>query len=115
MFIMNELDEVSVGHKSSIIQKMVAYKSRVEVALTFKSKTAARLIVNNLNVSKGSGTQLMYYMALIIITFNTFSSISSYTICFHVGNSCGPFNKESKNVITYRKQIFLKHIISLKT
>jgi hypothetical protein len=82
MFIMNELDEVSVGHKSSIIQKMVAYKSRVEVALTFKSKTAARLIVNNLNVSKGLGTQLMYYMALIIITFNTFSSISSYTICF---------------------------------
>ena len=49
----NEVDGFDVGHKSSINQTMVAYMPRVKATFTSRSKTVARLIVNNLNVSKG--------------------------------------------------------------
>ena len=34
--------------------------------------------------------------------------ISSDVICFHVQNSCNSSHKESKNVIIYKKWIFLE-------
>ena len=50
------------------------------------------------------GTQLLYYMTMIIITeYDAFQSI-----CFNVGNSCSPSNKDSKNVIIRRKYYFLQ-------
>ena len=37
-----------------------------------------------------------------------FSAISSNVINIHVGNSCCPYNKVSKNVIIFKEIIFLE-------
>ena len=50
---MNEVGGVNVEHKSSCNQNMVSYKPRVKATLTSRSKSTARLIINNNGVSKG--------------------------------------------------------------
>ena len=69
---------------------------------------------SNVLVTDTPGMQFPYYMALIIITYNTILSFSSDIIFFIVGKFCSPFNNESQNLIINKNECPLKHIIALK-